>query len=339
VLSAAATLTGFVAPLGADPGSDLTAWKQRLDRGEPYGADVRQMLGRLHAYHGAVSIPVAKPFTPLLLQSGWTDDLFPVGQALRTYDLLRRADPRAPVALQLGDLGHQRGANHPGDTAAFDAQGAAFFDARLKGASASQAPVAAPARGSVVAYTQTCPAAAAHGGGPYRASSFSRLARGKLVLRHRATQRVTSSGGDAALAQKLSPLVVKPCDGVPDDIARGTAIATMRSHGFTLLGMTHVVAKVSVRGRDAVLVGRLWDVDPARGRQRLVDRGVVRLRSGNAVAFDLNGNGYRFARGHQVKLELLGRDSPAYRAANRAFSVTIRELTIALPTRERQRVR
>jgi predicted acyl esterase len=103
--------------------------------------------------------------------------------------------------------------------------------------------------------------------------------------------------------------------------------------------MTHVAARVSGRGRDAMLVGRLWDVDPARGRQRLVDRGVVRLRPGSAVAFDLNGNGYRFARGHQVKLELLGRDSPTYRAANRPFSVTVRDLTIALPTRERQRVR
>jgi predicted acyl esterase len=66
---------------------------------------------------------------------------------------------------------------------------------------------------------------------------------------------------------------------------------------------------------------------------------VVRLRPGGAVRFDLNGNGYRFARGHQVKVELLGRDSPAYRAANRAFSVTVRELRVALPTRERQRVR
>ena len=336
-LFTAATLTGFVAPVGADPGADLTAWKQRLDRGEPYGADVRQALGQLHAYHGALGIPLVRPFTPLLLQSGWTDDLFPVGQALRMYDLLRTADPRAPVALQLGDLGHQRAANHPGDTAAFDAQGLAFFAERLTAPASGGG--AAPAPGSVVAYTQTCPARAARGGGPYPGSSFSRLARGKLVLRHRAAQRVTSSGGDAALSQKLSPLVVKPCDGVPADVARGTAIATTRSHGFTLLGMTHVTAKVSTRGRDAILVGRLWDVDPTRGRQRLVDRGVVRLRPGAAVRFDLNGNGYRFARGHQVKVELLGRDSPAYRAPNRAFSVTVRELTVALPTRERQRVR
>jgi hypothetical protein len=54
------------------------------------------------------------------------------------------------------------------------------------------------------------------------------------------------------------------------------------------------------------------------------------------VSFDLNGNGYRFAKGHRVKLELLGRDAPTYRAANRDFSVTLRNLTVTLPTRERQ---
>ena len=79
-------------------------------------------------------------------------------------------------------------------------------------------------------------------------------------------------------------------------------------------------------GHNALLVGRLWDVDPATGHQRLVDRGVVRLRSSKIVSFDLNGNAYKFARGHQIKLELLGRDSPTYRAANGTFSVTVSKL-------------
>ena len=121
---------------------------------------------------------------------------------------------------------------------------------------------------------------------------------------------MTSSGGDAALSQKLSPLALDPCKGVSDDVARGTAIATMRSPGITLLGMTHIRADVKVTGHDALLVGRLWDVDPATGHQRLVDRGVVRLRSSKIVSFDLNGNAYRFARGHQIKLELLGPRQP-----------------------------
>jgi hypothetical protein len=156
-------------------------------------------------------------------------------------------------------------------------------------------------------------------------------------LRHKAAQRVTSSGGDAAFSQKLSPLGLDPCKGVSDEVARGTAIAIVRSAGVTLLGMTHVRADVKVTGHDALLVGRLWDVDPATGHQRLVDRGVVRLRSTKIVSFDLNGNAYKFARGHQIKLELLGRDSPTYRAANGAFSVTVSKLRVALPTREQRK--
>jgi predicted acyl esterase len=330
-LYALANSSGFVAPQGADPEADLTAWKARIDQGEPYGADERAQLKKIHTYHGSLGLPIDKGLTPMLIQSGWTDDLFPVGQGLRIYDLLRQKRTTAPVALQLGDLGHSRAANHPGDNAAFNAQGLAFFDARLKAEGRSPAP------GSVTAYTQTCPRSAAHGGGPYRAASFSLLARGRLVFRHKAAQRVTSSGGDAALSQKLSPLTVDECAGVPDDVARGTAIATVHSKGFTLLGMTHVRADVKVTGSDALLVGRLWDVDPAHGRQKLVDRGVVRLRSKKIVRVDLNGNGYRFARGHQVKLELLGRDSLTYRPANRDFSVTLRNLTVTVPTRERQR--
>jgi pimeloyl-ACP methyl ester carboxylesterase len=329
-LYALANSSGFVAPLGADPGADLTAWNQRLNKGEPYGSDVRSILKQIHAYHGVLGLPIDKGLTPLLIQSGWTDDLFGVGQSLRIYDLLRQKSKTAAVALQLGDLGHSRAANHPGDISAFNAQGLAFFEARLKHSGTSPAP------GSVTAYSQPCPRAATHGGGPYRASSFASLARGEVVFRHKAAQRVTSSGGDAALSEKLSPLGLDPCKGVSDDVARGTAVATVRSPGVTLLGMTHVRADVAVTGHNALLVGRLWDVDPATGRQRLVDRGVVRLRSSKIVSFDLNGNAYRFTRGHQIKLELLGRDSPTYRAANGTFSVTVSRLRVALPTRERQ---
>jgi fermentation-respiration switch protein FrsA (DUF1100 family) len=332
-LYALANAAGFVASAGATPAADPPRWEQRIDRGEPYGADQRALLEKFHVYHGVLGLPIDKGLTPLLIQSGWTDDLFPVGQGLRIYDLLRQKRKTAPVALQLGDLGHARAANHPADIAAFNAQGLAFLDARLKRTGKSPAP------GSVTAYTQTCPKTATHGGGPYRASSFASLARGEIVFRHKAAQRVTSSGGDAALAQKLSPLVLDPCKGVSSDVARGTAIATVRSPGVTLVGMTHVRADVAVSGRNAMLVARLWDVNPATGRQRLVDRGVVRLRSRKIVSFDLNGNAYALARGHQVKLELLGRDSPTYRAANGTFSVTVSKLRVALPTRERSPAR
>jgi fermentation-respiration switch protein FrsA (DUF1100 family) len=331
LLSAAATATGFVAPPGADPSADLTAWKAAIDRGEPYGADTRAGLTELHRFHGALGVSGGTA-APLLIQSGFTDDLFPIGQGVRLYDLLRARSSRAPVALQLGDLGHSRAANHPSDAAQFADQALRFFDANLKRTAGARAPAA----GSVTAFTQTCPRSAARGGGPINAPSFARLSRGSFRLTATGRQTVTSSGGDAGLAEQLSPLRIDECARFRASAARGTAVATGRtSSGFTLIGRTTISARVRVRGSNAQLVGRLWDVDSA-GRQRLIDRGVVRLRSARTVRFSLNGNGWRFARGHRVRVEVLGRDAPTYRPSNGSFSVDVSRLRVTVPTRERR---
>jgi hypothetical protein len=145
-----------------------------------------------------------------------------------------------------------------------------------------------------------------------------------------------ASRGRTRWPRPASPKV-DPCTPVTTEVARGTAIATRRSPGFTLLGRTTISARVRVRGANAQLVGRLWDVDLSTGRQRFVDRGVVRLRSARTVSLRLNGNGWRFARGHTVKVELLGRDAPTYRPSNGSFSVDVSRLRVVLPTRERAR--
>jgi hypothetical protein len=236
------------------------------------------------------------------------------------------------VALQLGDLGHSRAANHPADATQFANQALAFFDTNLKRTASS----GSPAAGAVTAFLQSCPRTAPRGGGPITASSFARLARGSFRLTSTGRQTVTSSGGNAALSQQLSPLQVDECTRFPVRAARGTAVVTGRtSSGFTLIGRTTVSAGVSVRGSNAQLVGRLWDVDTA-GRQRLIDRGVVRLRSSRTVSFSLNGNGWRFARGHRARVEVLGRDAPTYRPSNGTFSVRVTRLRATLPTRERR---
>jgi hypothetical protein len=287
LLATAAARTGFVAPAGAEPTADLTTWQQRLERGEPYGGDVRAALTELHRFHSPIGVRAPARAPRLLIQAGWTDDLFPAGQSVRLYDLLRAADRGAPVSLQLGDLGHNRAANHPVDNAQMAAAGLRFFEAPLKGTGGGPAPA-----GSVTAHLQRCPRNRPSTGRPVRAASFARLARGALRITSDRRQRVTSSGGDAGLAAALDPLRLDPCRSVDADAAAGTAIASRRSPGFTLLGRTSVRAQVRVRGSAAQLVGRLWDVDPATGRQRLVDRGVVRLRSARTVSFALNGNGW-----------------------------------------------
>src|SRR5512138_133643 len=56
-----------------------------------------------------------QPQLPIFAVQGFTDDLFPAGEALRMYDALRFLDPGYPIALYLGDLGHPRAANKPAE--------------------------------------------------------------------------------------------------------------------------------------------------------------------------------------------------------------------------------
>ena len=97
----------------------------------------------------------------------------------------------------------------------------------------------------------------------------------------------------------------------------------MTSPGFTLLGLPTVHrARSKRRAASAQLDARLWDVLPS-GKQRLISRGVYRLAENQTgtITFQLHGNGYEFAAGDTVKLELLGRDAPYYRASNGAFTI------------------
>ena len=73
-------------------------------------------------------LPGASRPAPLLIQNGWTDDLFPAQHALRPYNLLRSRFPGFPVSLQFGDLGHSRGSNKAATNKYFFDQAAGFFE-------------------------------------------------------------------------------------------------------------------------------------------------------------------------------------------------------------------
>ena len=70
------------------------------------------------------------------------------------------------------------------------------------------------------------------------------------------------------------------------------------------------------------------------GQQVLVSRGIYRLEDNQKgkVIFQLFGNGWRFARGHTAKFELIGSDSSYVRASNFEFSVKVSKLSVSLPT-------
>ncbi len=323
-LYALGNASGYIAPAGADPEADLTKWYAATNAGEPANPEDEAIAKQLYTYHQGYGLP-GKP-APLLLQSGWTDDLFPPAHSLRIYNAVRAL--KGYAALQFGDLGHSRGSNKENTDHAFQEQGASFFEARLKHTGK------APANGTATAYTQTCPQGAP-AGGPFTASKWSKLHPHTVTFGSAAGQLFTSAGGNASTAAAFDPIggTTDACKTVASETEPNTANYTTTSSGFTMLGLPTVTATVKTIGPFGELVSRLWDVLPS-GEQRLISRGVYRLTENQTgtITFQLHGNGYQFPAGDTVKLQLLGRDAPYYRASNGTFTIEATNVTVSLPT-------
>jgi predicted acyl esterase len=328
-LYALGNANGFIAPAGMDPEADLAKWFAATNAGEQLSTEEDTNIAtQIYTYHQGYGMPGTP--VPMLLESGWTDDLFPPEQALRIYNATREL--RSYAALMIGDLGHSRGSNKVNTDHAFNEEAAGYFEAVL------QRIGHAPRNGSVTAYTQTCPKAEP-GGGPFTASKWSGLHRHTVTLGGAGAQTLTAAGGNASIAKQYDPIAgtTDACTTVAAETEPNTANYTKESKGFTLLGLPTVTAtiKTTLGGPlPGELVSRLWDVLP-NGQQRLISRGVYRLTENQTgtITFQLHGNGYTFAKGDTVKLQLLGRDAPYYRASNNnTFIVEVSNLTATLPT-------
>ncbi|HEY7891771.1 MAG TPA: CocE/NonD family hydrolase [Solirubrobacteraceae bacterium] len=329
------------APLG-EPPWDLTTDFAAVNVGEPQTEQDQKIVDEIAAFHGGFGIPGTP--APLLMESGWNDDLFSPSQSLRVYNDVHANDPGGEVTLQFGDVGHSRGSNKPTVDRYFNDQAAAFFAKHLKGLAEPDL----PQTGSVTAFTSTCPASgpsAASDGGPFTASSWTALQRGAVTFSSSAEQLVTYPGGDPTLGLKFDPILLgeEPesmgaCTTASAEQPPGTASYSTVSKGFTLMGLPTVTAKISVSGSaagDAQLDARLWDITPA-GQQLLVSRGDYRLSEPSPpnIVFQLHGNGYAFAAGDTVKLELTSNDAPYYRAGNGPFEIAVQSAEVVLPTYE-----
>ncbi len=111
-------LSFFYAAAGADPDADLRNWHLTFNNGEPYDdasgnplpafADIRD---ELTTHHSSYYIDHSIAPAPLLISSGFTDDLFPADEAIRFYNRTRSQYPGADISLFFGSFGHQRGQN------------------------------------------------------------------------------------------------------------------------------------------------------------------------------------------------------------------------------------
>jgi hypothetical protein len=322
---------GFLAPPLLDPEADVTSWVARIDLGEPYTDASAQEIVRLAAdYHSAYYLPAARPPAPLLISSGFTDDLFPVDEALRFANRTRKRFPEAPLGLFFGDFGHQRAANKAVERDRLVRTIKRWFADHVLGRR--------PAPNGVIAYVQTCPRTEPPGG-PFRARTFAELSHRVRHSSFPGADAVLATGGDPQVGLAIDPVTGggDGCAETTSSEAPGTARYVLKKPGrraFTLLGAPRLRATLDLDGADPgmpQLAGRVWDVAP-NGRQRLVARGTYRPRQGRN-AWQLHPGAWRFARGHRAELELLGNDVPYARASNGAFEIEVRALRVALPVR------
>jgi hypothetical protein len=319
----------FYAPPGVDPDADLANWNELFDAGEPYGPAALDVAERITRDHSALSLDSTTVPAPVLTSSGWADEILPADESIRVANKIRSEHPDATVAEIYLDIGHRRSLvpsiSDEDRVILRDAQ-IAWFARYLHGDDQVEVP-----RG-IVAKTQACPGADTE---TFRAETWAVLVPGEVSFDDPGGRTVSSTAGTPS---ELGGSGEHPsCVGGLADGTDGTA--TYRHpvrKPFTLLGAPTIVANLELgatASADAQLVARLWDIDPA-GQPVLVARGVYRPIDTTQQVFQLHPNGYRFNEGHDVVLELLGRDQTWFRPSNSAFEITVSSLHVQLPVAE-----
>jgi hypothetical protein len=351
---------GTPAPQSNGP-EPFSVWLDRVSAGEPYDAPGRvddPVMGQIRAsfsgwhsayYHPGWAIGRAAGREPAVFSiSGWTDDLFPAVESFRMHKYLKSLDPRWPVAVAVGDVGHARAQNPPAVWQAINAEAWAFLQGNIAG-SRRQAT-------AVSSYPTVC------GGSATAADRISAptpegLAAGTLTVDFDGSTTLPPTAGatdpngpatDAVLGGNVSvPPLTGPASGCRTSTgpAAGgyTAVSqplpAQRSHvgiGYAEARYTAVPGQVT-----AVLAARLWDVRPD-GTELLVSRGVYRFdfngydAATGSVRVPLYGNHWVLPRGDRVRLDLVQVDQPTYRPVNAAVASTLQlsGIRLTLPVRE-----
>ena len=328
---------GFYAPEGSDPTADVTGWRNQIEAGEPYGASAKAVVDELTQHHSSYYIDHSIPPSPMLMSSGFTDDLFPADETTRFYNRTREQYPDAHIAIFDGDFGHMRGQNKADVTDALTAAENTWMDFYLKGVG-SQPPE------GVTTYTQTCPSTAPSGG-PHTSSNWATMAPGEVRLDSSGAKTIEPTAGSDTVAAAFNPVggagACATADGADQPGTATYRLDPAPEGGYTLMGSPTVIADFTLPGDTSQVAARLLDIGPD-GQETLVARGLWRPATGGPTeqVFQMHPNGWLFAEGHIPKLELLPDDSnPGFiggygRISNNQQPVTVKNLQLRLPVLE-----
>jgi pimeloyl-ACP methyl ester carboxylesterase len=304
------------------------------------------------------------PQVPVFELQGFTDDLFPLPEALRMYRALKSLDPDYPIAEYFGDIGHPRAANKTGEVDYALERVFEWLDFHLitkEGTPPFSCEGADPQLRCDVLAAITRPANV-----PFDAAD---VLRAQGIDLSEAPAAVEELPGEAVLTfnpanlaglfadpfvfaacEELQPgCPAPPPDVVPGDVAVYTVPPESRVAGdaglppgsFLVAGQPLVSFAATTAAHRVQLDVRLYQVKPA-GETVLITRGTHALDSGNPVVplgrrevqIATYGNLIEVGEGDTVRLEITNVDSP-YIAPSRVPSVTVvSEVKLKVPVRK-----
>jgi fermentation-respiration switch protein FrsA (DUF1100 family) len=341
-LYASGLQTARYAPPGADPTADLTTWYTQISAGESPAqstyapAIINQLAGYKSAFYQNNLIAAHAPMqeTPVFAIQGWTDGLFPEAQGASMVQKLRTVDPNWPAFLYASDLGHPPANNGKiSEWSAINTAATNFLDKHVKQSGGGD-----PA--SIYQFqVVTCDTSA---GAVYASNAIAIAAPGRVNFESTAIgHATTSASGDAGIA--TDPIAFYASNGgkggciqlkpPPLDTAASTSWSFPVSADFTLLGEPGLQLAVLVAGVDAEINSRLWDIAPD-GAATLVTRGAFRwtLGTSSSINYALQGSGWVFHAGHQIRIQVTQNDAPYLRLDNYQSAITYISMKLILPT-------
>lgn len=365
-LYATGAAAGYYAPVVGtgypDPTADIIDWYKWLGQGDPfngsYASNLSPMVDEITANHSAYYIPIDATQTPapMLISSGWNDDLFPANEGLRLYNKVRHDAPSTPVQFWGVDIGHTPRSNNTGASQLADStdlvnQQVTWMIKYVKGIGVAPLPTPAPPVGGAIATSSQCGTGATAqvrvAGTKTWGNNWAEMSQGQVTIADSDTQ--TIEPGSAPADQFVSTnsgsgngTGTDVCDYAGrTDIPDGAAYynTTVGTGGFTLLGTPTIEADISSTGVNDQIVARLYDYDPAGiGHERLISRGVYRpMNVGGGFThqtFQMMPQNYTLEAGHTVKLELLATDSPFTMTSKITHQqpIEIKNMKFAIPT-------
>lgn len=330
------SLNAFYAPTSGpgfpDPAANMVGWYSTITSGGPYDGnpDAQSMADEIEANHGSYNVDNSTAPAPMLIGTGWYDDLFPANEAVRLYNKIRQDHPTTPVKLYGLDFGHSpRAANFAGDLGAFGVSQGQWAAQYVKGLPAG---VTNPL-GGVTLTSAACSGTSRVAGTVYTATSWANVAQGEVRVDSAAAQTVNP--GTSPATPFTSGTVCSNSGSAAN--TSGAAVYTSDpapTGGLTVAGSATVDATLKVNGANDQLSSRLYDYDPGADTEKLIGRGIYRptgVGSTSRQTFQLFPVAYELPEGHVLKLELLSADQNFTQASPGQQPITVSDLTLKVP--------